>query len=74
LEVVRAEFEGNRMLPTLLLNAHAPDAPVNAESLTLARSAHEQFLRYAAWAKLRVFEVATPADAVTALESLSGRC
>lgn len=73
LEVVRAEFEGNRMLPTLLLNTRALHEPANAESLTLARSAHDQFLRYADWAKLRVFEVATPADAVTALESLSGR-
>lgn len=72
LEVVRAAFEGNRILPKLLLNTLALEQPLNDEGLAVARKAHEQFLRYADWAKLQVIQVSTPADAVEALEALSG--
>jgi hypothetical protein len=72
LEVVRAEFDGNRISPVLLLNTHALEAPLSSDGLSIARGAHEQFLRYADWAKLRVLEVSTPTAAVDALESLSG--
>lgn len=72
LEVVRAEFDGNHIIPTLLLNTRALEEPVNNAGLEVARSAHAQFLRYAEWAKLRVLQVATPAAAVHALDELSG--
>lgn len=71
LEVVRQEFNGNRMLPTLLLNTHALEEPVSEAGLTLATEVRTHFIRYAAWARLRVLEVATTAAAVQALEDLS---
>lgn len=70
LEVVRDEFQQNRFEPTLLLNVRSLEEPIDDDGLKIARHAHEQFKRYAEWAKVRTIEVASAGDAADALERL----
>lgn len=70
LEVVRDEFGSNRFEPALLLNVRSLQEPVDDEGLKVARQAHEDFKRFAAWAKLRIIEVASARDAARELAAL----
>jgi hypothetical protein len=70
LEVVRKEFDGNRIEPSLLLNVRSLESPLDEGGKRVAQQAHEQIRRYAEWASLRVFEVTSASDAARVLETL----
>lgn len=70
LEVVRDEFSGNRFEPMVLLNVRSLEEPASEDALKLAKRAHEQFRRYADWAKFEMLEVSSPDAAAHALERL----
>jgi len=70
LEVLRDEFKGNAFEPAILLNIRSLESPTSNEAFNVAKHSHEQFKRYADWAKLRIIEVSTPSAAAEALERL----
>jgi hypothetical protein len=70
LEIVRSEFGGNRIEPTLMLNVRSLVEPNDKESHRIASHAHDQIRRYADWAKVRVIEVTSASQAAGELERL----
>lgn len=70
LEVVRSEFGGNPIRPTLMLNVRALESKLDPESEKIARHAHAQVLTLAEWAKLNLIEVSSATSAARILETL----
>lgn len=71
LEIVRDEFGSNKVEPTLMLNVRSLEETNDAETIKVARRAHDQMLRFADWAKLNVIEVRSATQAAEELERLS---